>query len=47
MLLAQTLAFIDDDELVEVTPLSVRLSSLCKHHLTENDRKHAFSSNKE
>jgi len=44
MLLAQTLAFIDDDELVEVTPLSVLL---CKHHLTENDRKRTFSSNNE
>ena len=44
MSLAQVLAFIDDDELVEVTPLSIRL---CKHHLTENDRKRTFSSNKE
>ena len=43
MSLAQVLAFIDDD-LVEVTPLSVRL---CKLHLTENDRKRAFRSNKE
>ena len=43
MSLAQALAFIDDD-LVEVTPLSVRL---CKHHLTENDRKRTFRSNKE
>ncbi len=47
MLLAQALAFIDNDELVEITPLSVRLCSLCKHHLTENDRKRAFRSNKE
>ena len=43
MSLAQVLAFIDD-ELVEVTPLSIRL---CKHHLTENDRKCTFRSNKE
>ncbi len=49
MSLAQALAFIDDD-LVEVTPLSVRLCRLCrlcKLHLTENDRKRAFRSNKE
>ena len=45
MSLAQVLAFIDDD-LVEVTPLSVRLCRLCKLHLTENDRKRAFRSNK-
>jgi len=44
MSLAQALEFIDDDELVEVTPLSVRLR---KRHLTENDRKRAFRSNKE
>ena len=44
MSLAQALAFIDYDELVKVTPLSVLL---CKHHLTENDRKRAFSSNNE
>ncbi len=34
--LEQALEFIDDDELVEVTPLSVRIR---KKHLTENDRK--------
>lgn len=44
MTLEQALEFIDDDELVEVTPLSVRLR---KRHLTENDRKRAFRSNKE
>nr|WP_258363447.1 hypothetical protein [Gilliamella apicola] len=44
MSLAHVLAFIDDDELVKVTPLSVRLR---KRHLTENGRKRAFSSNNE
>ncbi|WP_392558598.1 translational GTPase TypA [Orbus mooreae] len=39
MSLEQSLEFIDDDELVEVTPLSIRLR---KRHLTENDRKRAF-----
>jgi GTP-binding protein len=34
--LEQALEFIDDDELVEVTPASVRLR---KKHLTENERK--------
>ncbi|WFE69676.1 translational GTPase TypA [Thiomicrospira sp. R3] len=34
--LEQALEFIDDDELVEVTPLSVRIR---KKHLTENERK--------
>ncbi|AHF00383.1 GTP-binding protein TypA [Thiomicrospira aerophila AL3] len=34
--LEQALEFIDDDELVEVTPQSVRIR---KKHLTENDRK--------
>ena len=34
--LEQALEFIDDDELVEVTPVSIRLR---KKHLTENDRK--------
>jgi GTP-binding protein len=34
--LEQALEFIDEDELVEVTPLSVRIR---KKHLTENDRK--------
>ena len=42
MSLEQALEFIDDDELVEVTPLSIRLR---KRHLTENDRKRAFRSN--
>lgn len=38
MSLEQALEFIDDDELVEVTPQSIRLR---KRHLTENDRKRA------
>lgn len=36
MTLEQALEFIDDDELVEVTPLSIRLR---KRHLGENERK--------
>ena len=36
--------FIDDDELVEVTPLSIRIR---KRHLTENDRKRAMRGAKE
>ncbi|WNO60458.1 translational GTPase TypA [Rheinheimera sp. MMS21-TC3] len=36
--LEQALEFIDDDELVEVTPKSIRLR---KRHLTENERKRA------
>jgi len=36
--LEQALEFIDDDELVEVTPKSIRVR---KKHLTENDRKRA------
>jgi len=36
--LEQALEFIDDDELVEVTPREIRLR---KKHLTENDRKRA------
>ena len=36
--LEQALEFIDDDELVEVTPKQIRLR---KRHLTENDRKRA------
>lgn len=36
--LEQALEFIDDDELVEVTPESIRIR---KRHLTENDRKRA------
>jgi GTP-binding protein len=38
MSLEQALEFIEDDELVEVTPKSIRLR---KRHLTENDRKRA------
>ncbi len=38
MTLEQALEFIDDDELVEVTPTSIRLR---KRHLTENDRRRA------
>lgn len=38
MTLEQALEFIDDDELVEVTPQSIRLR---KRHLTENDRRRA------
>lgn len=37
--LEQAIEFIDDDELVEVTPSSIRIR---KKHLTENDRKRAF-----
>ena len=36
MTLEQALEFIDDEELVEVTPLSIRIR---KRHLTENERK--------
>lgn len=39
--LEQALEFIDDDELVEVTPKSTRIR---KRHLTENDRKRASRS---
>jgi GTP-binding protein len=39
--LEQALEFIDDDELVEVTPKSIRIR---KKHLTENDRKRASRS---
>ncbi|MCC8366918.1 ribosome-dependent GTPase TypA [Xenorhabdus sp. PB61.4] len=39
--LEQALEFIDDDELVEVTPESIRLR---KRHLTENDRRRASRS---
>lgn len=42
MTLEQSLEFIDDDELVEITPLSIRLR---KKYLTENSRKRAFRSN--
>lgn len=41
MTLEQALEFIDDDELVEVTPQSIRLR---KRHLTENDRRRASRS---
>ncbi|ACS87711.1 ribosome-dependent GTPase TypA [Musicola paradisiaca] len=44
MSLEQALEFIDDDELVEVTPQSIRLR---KRHLTENDRRRANRSSKE
>ncbi|MEY8712445.1 GTP-binding protein TypA [Mangrovibacter phragmitis] len=44
MTLEQALEFIDDDELVEVTPTSVRLR---KRHLTENDRRRATRGPKE
>ena len=36
--LEQALEFIDDDELVEVTPQSIRIR---KKHLSESDRKRA------
>ncbi|MDE2155546.1 MAG: translational GTPase TypA, partial [Xanthomonadaceae bacterium] len=39
--LEQALEFIEDDELVEVTPKEIRLR---KRHLTENDRKKALRS---
>lgn len=41
MSLEQALEFIDDDELVEVTPVSIRLR---KRYLTENDRRRAYRS---
>jgi len=41
MTLEQALEFIEDDELVEVTPQSIRLR---KRHLTENERKRASRS---
>ena len=44
MSLEQALEFIDDDELVEVTPISIRIR---KRHLTENDRKRANRGPKE
>ncbi|HCX00484.1 MAG TPA: translational GTPase TypA, partial [Pantoea sp.] len=44
MTLEQAIEFIDDDELVEVTPQSVRIR---KRHLTENDRKRASRGPKE
>ncbi|MGP1954849.1 MAG: translational GTPase TypA, partial [Arsenophonus sp. NC-QC1-MAG3] len=37
--LEQALEFIDDDELVEITPQSIRLR---KRYLTENDRRRAY-----
>ena len=42
--LEQALEFIDDDELVEITPKSIRIR---KRLLTENDRKRAGRSSKE
>ncbi|MFC0180111.1 translational GTPase TypA [Thorsellia kenyensis] len=44
MSLEQALEFIDDDELVEITPQSIRIR---KRHLTENDRKRASRSAKD
>lgn len=44
MTLEQAIEFIDDDELVEVTPQSVRIR---KRHLTENDRKRASRGGKD
>jgi GTP-binding protein len=44
MTLEQAIEFIDDDELVEVTPQSVRIR---KRHLTENDRKRSSRGSKE
>ena len=44
MTLEQALEFIDDDELVEVTPQSIRIR---KRHLTENDRRRANRGPKE
>ncbi|MGP1947308.1 MAG: translational GTPase TypA [Arsenophonus sp. NC-PG7-MAG3] len=41
--LEQALEFIDDDELVEITPQSIRLR---KRHLTENDRRRAYRNKK-
>jgi GTP-binding protein len=41
MTLEQALEFFDDDELVEVTPSSIRLR---KKHLSESDRKRASRS---
>jgi GTP-binding protein len=43
MTLEQALEFIDDDELVEVTPESIRIR---KKFLTESDRKRASRSAK-
>jgi GTP-binding protein len=36
MTLEQALEYIEEDELVEATPMTIRLR---KHHLTENERK--------
>ncbi|WP_115720357.1 translational GTPase TypA [Gallaecimonas mangrovi] len=44
MTLERAMEFIDDDELVEVTPQSIRIR---KRHLTENDRKRASRSSKD
>jgi len=42
--LESAIEFIADDELVEITPKSIRLR---KRHLTENDRRRAFRSGEE
>ncbi len=44
MTLEQAVEFIDDDELVDVTPTSIRIR---KRHLTETDRKRAMRGAKE
>lgn len=44
MTLERAMEFIDDDELVEVTPQSIRIR---KRHLTENDRKRASRASKD
>jgi GTP-binding protein len=41
MTLESAVEFIDDDELVEITPETIRVR---KRHLTETDRKRAGSS---
>jgi GTP-binding protein len=41
MTLEKALSYIEDDELVEITPKSIRLR---KHHLDPNDRKRAEKS---
>ena len=43
MTLEQAIAYIDEDELVEVTPSSIRLR---KTHLDANDRKRASRATK-
>jgi GTP-binding protein len=44
MTLEKALAYIEDDELVEITPKSIRLR---KRHLDANDRKRAEKSKQE